>query len=236
MVQYGVLARLTWWEYSWDSWSPSRTRFLQGRRRRLHAYSSFTKQEYVYNDAAKRSWLMNSEGWQAPLGREIQQTQTEHQQRGEWPEKTAVLPYRLQKRWEDVKNCWNIWHLQPQGRVEQATVTSVNTRALRLTGALLAIDLWLTSFDLSVIMRLFFKESPVVNKCTHCIKLLNSVFARLLLQSFYHSIQILINSITFCHRSAAWAISGMIKIKIAGGGLLSRNQNYLTTLCLHFQT
>lgn len=58
-VQFGVLARLTWWEYSWDIMEPVTYFVTYGTAVAAYAYFVLTKQEYVYNDAAKRSWLMS---------------------------------------------------------------------------------------------------------------------------------------------------------------------------------
>ncbi|CAG0889220.1 unnamed protein product [Cyprideis torosa] len=56
-VQFGVLARLTWWEYSWDIMEPvtyfvTYTTCMVG-----YAYFVLSKKEYTYPDAADRQYL-----------------------------------------------------------------------------------------------------------------------------------------------------------------------------------
>jgi len=58
-VQFGVLARLTWWEYSWDIMEPVTYFVTYGTAVAAYAYFVLTKEEYLFNDAAKRTWLMS---------------------------------------------------------------------------------------------------------------------------------------------------------------------------------
>jgi len=58
-VQFGVLARLTWWEYSWDIMEPVTYFVTYGTAISCYAYFVLTKEEYLFNDAAKRTWLMS---------------------------------------------------------------------------------------------------------------------------------------------------------------------------------
>lgn len=58
-VQFGVLARLTWWEYSWDIMEPVTYFVTYGTAIIAYSYFVLTKQEYLYNDVAKRTWLMS---------------------------------------------------------------------------------------------------------------------------------------------------------------------------------
>eukprot|EP00088_Acartia_fossae_P012340 TRINITY_DN16358_c0_g1_i11.p1 TRINITY_DN16358_c0_g1~~TRINITY_DN16358_c0_g1_i11.p1 ORF type:complete len:397 (-),score=122.60 TRINITY_DN16358_c0_g1_i11:873-2063(-) len=58
-VQFGVLARLTWWEYSWDIMEPVTYFVTYGTAMAAYAYFVLTKEEYMFNDAAKRTWLMS---------------------------------------------------------------------------------------------------------------------------------------------------------------------------------
>ena len=50
-VQFGVLARLTWWEYSWDIMDPVTYFVTYGPAVAAYAYFVLTKQEYLFNDA-----------------------------------------------------------------------------------------------------------------------------------------------------------------------------------------
>lgn len=58
-VQFGVLARLTWWEYSWDIMEPVTYFVTYGTAIGAYCYFVLTKQEYLFNDVAKRSWLLS---------------------------------------------------------------------------------------------------------------------------------------------------------------------------------
>eukprot|EP00088_Acartia_fossae_P012847 TRINITY_DN16646_c0_g1_i1.p1 TRINITY_DN16646_c0_g1~~TRINITY_DN16646_c0_g1_i1.p1 ORF type:complete len:349 (-),score=50.16 TRINITY_DN16646_c0_g1_i1:579-1625(-) len=58
-VQFGVLARLTWWEYSWDIMEPVTYFVTYGTAIGAYSYFVLTKQEYIFNDVAKRSWLLS---------------------------------------------------------------------------------------------------------------------------------------------------------------------------------
>ena len=49
-VQFGVLARLTWWEYSWDIMEPVTYFVTYGTAIIAYSYFVLTKQEYMYND------------------------------------------------------------------------------------------------------------------------------------------------------------------------------------------
>jgi calcium uniporter protein, mitochondrial len=49
-VQFGVLARLTWWEYSWDIMEPVTYFVTYGTGIAAYAYFVLTKQEYLFND------------------------------------------------------------------------------------------------------------------------------------------------------------------------------------------
>ena len=52
-VQFGVLARLTWWEYSWDIMEPVTYFVTYGTGIVAYAYFVLTKQEYLFNDVGK---------------------------------------------------------------------------------------------------------------------------------------------------------------------------------------
>ncbi|XP_045493331.1 calcium uniporter protein, mitochondrial isoform X2 [Colias croceus] len=57
-VQFGVLARLTWWEYSWDIMEPVTYFVTYGTAMALYAYFVLTKQEYVLPDVKDRQHLI----------------------------------------------------------------------------------------------------------------------------------------------------------------------------------
>ncbi|EDO31988.1 predicted protein [Nematostella vectensis] len=57
-VQFGLLARLTWWEYSWDIMEPVTYFVGYGTAMACYAYFVITRQEYLYPDARDRQHLL----------------------------------------------------------------------------------------------------------------------------------------------------------------------------------
>ncbi|KAL0840114.1 hypothetical protein ABMA28_015421 [Loxostege sticticalis] len=57
-VQFGVLARLTWWEYSWDIMEPVTYFVTYGTAMATYAYFVLTKQEYILPDVKDRQHLL----------------------------------------------------------------------------------------------------------------------------------------------------------------------------------
>ncbi|XP_015776100.1 PREDICTED: calcium uniporter protein, mitochondrial-like [Acropora digitifera] len=57
-LQFGLLARLTWWEYSWDIMEPVTYFVGYGTAMAAYAYFILTRQEFMYNDARDRQFLM----------------------------------------------------------------------------------------------------------------------------------------------------------------------------------
>ncbi|XP_057590621.1 calcium uniporter protein, mitochondrial isoform X1 [Hippopotamus amphibius kiboko] len=57
-TQFGILARLTWWEYSWDIMEPVTYFITYGSAMAMYAYFVMTRQEYVYPEARDRQYLL----------------------------------------------------------------------------------------------------------------------------------------------------------------------------------
>ncbi|XP_057660971.1 calcium uniporter protein, mitochondrial isoform X1 [Diorhabda carinulata] len=57
-VQFGILARLTWWEYSWDIMEPVTYFVTYGTAMACYAYFVLTKEEYILQDVRNRQHLM----------------------------------------------------------------------------------------------------------------------------------------------------------------------------------
>ncbi|KAJ8418053.1 hypothetical protein AAFF_G00137620 [Aldrovandia affinis] len=57
-TQFGILARLTWWEYSWDIMEPVTYFITYGTAMAMYAYFVLTRQEYIYPDARDRQFLL----------------------------------------------------------------------------------------------------------------------------------------------------------------------------------
>ncbi|XP_018497081.1 calcium uniporter protein, mitochondrial [Galendromus occidentalis] len=56
-VQFGVLSRLTWWEYSWDIMEPVTYFVTYGTSMAAYAYFMVTKQDYYLPDVRDREFL-----------------------------------------------------------------------------------------------------------------------------------------------------------------------------------
>ncbi|CAH1981567.1 unnamed protein product [Acanthoscelides obtectus] len=58
-VQFGILARLTWWEYSWDIMEPVTYFVTYGTAMACYAYFLCTREEYVYQNFKDRQQLLH---------------------------------------------------------------------------------------------------------------------------------------------------------------------------------
>lgn len=57
--QFGFLARLTWWEYSWDIMEPVTYFVTYGTTMAMYAYFVITRQEYIFPDVKDREFLLS---------------------------------------------------------------------------------------------------------------------------------------------------------------------------------
>lgn len=57
-VQFGILARLTWWEYSWDIMEPVTYFITYGTTMAMYAYFVVTRQDYVLPEVRDRQFLL----------------------------------------------------------------------------------------------------------------------------------------------------------------------------------
>uniref|UniRef100_A0A674EW89 Calcium uniporter protein n=1 Tax=Salmo trutta TaxID=8032 RepID=A0A674EW89_SALTR len=57
-TQFGILARLTWWEYSWDIMEPVTYFITYATAMAIYSYYVLTRQEYIYPDARDRQYLL----------------------------------------------------------------------------------------------------------------------------------------------------------------------------------
>ncbi|XP_037514816.1 calcium uniporter protein, mitochondrial [Rhipicephalus sanguineus] len=58
-VQFGILARLTWWEYSWDIMEPVTYFITYGTTMAMYAYFVVTRQDYVLPEVRDRQFLIS---------------------------------------------------------------------------------------------------------------------------------------------------------------------------------
>ncbi|XP_021375029.1 calcium uniporter protein, mitochondrial-like [Mizuhopecten yessoensis] len=57
-VQFGLLARLTWWDYSWDIMEPVTYFITYGTAVAMYAYFVITKEEYNFIEVKDRQYLL----------------------------------------------------------------------------------------------------------------------------------------------------------------------------------
>ncbi|KAJ8926684.1 hypothetical protein NQ314_020899 [Rhamnusium bicolor] len=72
-VQFGILARLTWWEYSWDIMEPVTYFVTYGTAMACYAYFVLTKEEYVLQDVRDRQHLLIIHKQAKKLGLDLNQ-------------------------------------------------------------------------------------------------------------------------------------------------------------------
>ncbi|XP_054724285.1 calcium uniporter protein, mitochondrial-like [Uloborus diversus] len=70
-AQFGVLARLTWWEYSWDIMEPVTYFITYGTTIAMYAYFVLTRQEYVLPDVLDRQTLLGFHKHSHKMGMDI---------------------------------------------------------------------------------------------------------------------------------------------------------------------
>ncbi|CAN7992746.1 unnamed protein product, partial [Ixodes hexagonus] len=58
-MQFGILARLTWWEYSWDIMEPVTYFITYGTTMAMYAYFVVTRQDYQLPDVRDRQFLIS---------------------------------------------------------------------------------------------------------------------------------------------------------------------------------
>ncbi|XP_017842503.1 calcium uniporter protein, mitochondrial isoform X3 [Drosophila busckii] len=58
-VQFGILARLTWWEYSWDIMEPVTYFVTYGTTMAMYAYYCVTKREYILENVHNREYSLS---------------------------------------------------------------------------------------------------------------------------------------------------------------------------------
>ncbi|KAK5645708.1 hypothetical protein RI129_004172 [Pyrocoelia pectoralis] len=70
-VQFGILARLTWWEYSWDIMEPVTYFVTYGTAMAAYAYFVLTKEEYILQDVKNRQHLLTLHKKSKKLGLDL---------------------------------------------------------------------------------------------------------------------------------------------------------------------
>ncbi|GBL91611.1 Calcium uniporter protein, mitochondrial [Araneus ventricosus] len=71
-AQFGVLARLTWWEYSWDIMEPVTYFITYGTTIAMYAYFVLARQEYVLPDVNDRQTLFGFHKFAHKSGLDVQ--------------------------------------------------------------------------------------------------------------------------------------------------------------------
>ncbi|XP_032575637.1 calcium uniporter protein, mitochondrial isoform X2 [Drosophila sechellia] len=89
-VQFGILARLTWWEYSWDIMEPVTYFVTYGTTMAMYAYYCVTKREYMMEDVKNREFSLS-------LYRNAKKVQFDVEHYNELKRKSAELEYNLRR-------------------------------------------------------------------------------------------------------------------------------------------
>lgn len=104
-VQFGILARLTWWEYSWDIMEPVTYFVTYGTAMACYAYYVLTKQEYLLPDVRDRQHLLILHKKARKLGLDLSQYNVLKEQSTELETKLQRLrdPLKVRKTLVDRK-------------------------------------------------------------------------------------------------------------------------------------
>ncbi|XP_070141220.1 calcium uniporter protein, mitochondrial isoform X5 [Drosophila kikkawai] len=89
-VQFGILARLTWWEYSWDIMEPVTYFVTYGTTMAMYAYYCVTKKEYIMEHVKNREYSLT-------LYRNAKKLQFDVDHYNELKRKSAELEYNLRR-------------------------------------------------------------------------------------------------------------------------------------------
>ncbi|XP_030081802.1 calcium uniporter protein, mitochondrial isoform X2 [Drosophila hydei] len=89
-VQFGILARLTWWEYSWDIMEPVTYFVTYGTTMAMYAYYCVTKREYIMENVYNREYSLN-------MYRNAKKAQFDVEHYNRLKRKSAELEYNLSR-------------------------------------------------------------------------------------------------------------------------------------------
>ncbi|XP_034483911.1 calcium uniporter protein, mitochondrial isoform X1 [Drosophila innubila] len=89
-VQFGILARLTWWEYSWDIMEPVTYFVTYGTTMAMYAYYCVTKREYILENVYNREYTLN-------IYRNAKKNQFDVETYNRLKRRTAELEYNLRR-------------------------------------------------------------------------------------------------------------------------------------------
>ncbi|XP_023032916.1 calcium uniporter protein, mitochondrial isoform X3 [Drosophila willistoni] len=89
-VQFGILARLTWWEYSWDIMEPVTYFVTYGTTMAMYAYYCVTKREYIMEHVKNREYALT-------IYRNAKKVEFDIDQYNQLKRKTAELEYNLRR-------------------------------------------------------------------------------------------------------------------------------------------
>ncbi|XP_033240368.1 calcium uniporter protein, mitochondrial isoform X2 [Drosophila pseudoobscura] len=89
-VQFGILARLTWWEYSWDIMEPVTYFVTYGTTMAMYAYYCVTKREYMMEAVKNREYSL-------AIYKNAKKIQFDVDHYNQLKRKTAELEYNLRR-------------------------------------------------------------------------------------------------------------------------------------------
>ncbi|KAL7732628.1 hypothetical protein ACLKA6_013558 [Drosophila palustris] len=89
-VQFGILARLTWWEYSWDIMEPVTYFVTYGTTMAMYAYYCVTKREYILENVYNREYTLS-------IYKNAKKNEFDVETYNRLKRKTAELEYNLRR-------------------------------------------------------------------------------------------------------------------------------------------
>lgn len=113
-MQFGVLARLTWWEYSWDIMEPVTYFITYGTTMAMYAYFVVTRQDYNLPEVRDRQFLISFYKFARRQGMDVARYNRLRQEMSQIEEDLRRLRDPLQKHLPMRELCDSVQQQQEQ--------------------------------------------------------------------------------------------------------------------------